>query len=295
MNIGWKPTAADRRLLLETRLAGPTPWLIAIMLFLTALATAAGLGLGAAAARIGEDLAGRMTIQIVEANPDRREAQARAAVDAARRLDGVRSVKRVSDAELAELLSPWLGEGPFGDGLPVPALIDIEFAASPDPATVEQAIRAAAPSARVDSHASWLAPLVDAIGSLRWLAAALVALMAGATAAVVVLAARAALNTHRATIDVLHLLGSTDTQIARLFQRRFAIDALIGGAAGVAVAVAVILLLGDRMGAVGSELLGSTALDWRGWLLLGLLPILGALLATLAARLTIVRALRKIL
>lgn len=295
MSIGWKPTAADKRLLLERRLAGPTPWLIAIMLFLTALATAAGLGLGAAAARIGEDLAGRMTIQIVEANPDTREAQARRAVAAARQLDGVRSVERVSDAEIAALLSPWLGEGALGEGLPVPALIDIQFAAAPDPAVVEQAIRAAAPSARVDSHSSWLAPLVEAIGSLKWLAVALVALMAGATAAVVVLAARAALNTHRATIDVLHLLGATDVQIARLFQRRFAIDALVGGLAGVALAAAVILLLGQRLGAVGSELLGSTALPAAGWALLAALPLLGALLATVVARLTVVRALRKIL
>ena len=34
------------------------------------------------------------------------------------------------------------------------------------------------------------------------------------------------LDTHRATIEILHLMGATDVQVARLFQRRIALDAL---------------------------------------------------------------------
>ena len=56
--------------------------------------------------------------------------------------------------------------------------------------------------------------------------------MVGATAATVVLAARAALDTHRGTIEMLHLMGATDVQVARLFQRRIALDALFGGLVG---------------------------------------------------------------
>ena len=47
--FGRKLGAADRRLLPEGRLAGPMPWVIAIMMFLTVLAAAAGLGLRNAA------------------------------------------------------------------------------------------------------------------------------------------------------------------------------------------------------------------------------------------------------
>jgi len=64
--------SADRRLLPEGRLAGPMPWVIAIMMFLTILAAAAGLGLGGAARSLGADIGNRATVQIVEANPDRR-------------------------------------------------------------------------------------------------------------------------------------------------------------------------------------------------------------------------------
>ena len=60
---------AERGLLPEGRIAGPMPWVIAIMMFLTVLAAAAGLGLAGAAARLDEQIGSRVTIQIVEANP----------------------------------------------------------------------------------------------------------------------------------------------------------------------------------------------------------------------------------
>ncbi|MFX5587301.1 hypothetical protein ABTE16_21390, partial [Acinetobacter baumannii] len=75
----------------------------------------------------------------------------------------------------------------------------------------------------------WMAPISNFMRIVIALAAGLVLLMATATATVVVLAARAGLDTHRDTIEILHMLGSTDMQIARLFQRRIALDTLIGG------------------------------------------------------------------
>jgi len=55
----------------------------------------------------------------------------------------------------------------------------------------------------------------------------------------------------------------------------------------------VILALGDRIGKVGSDLLGSVELPATGWIILGLLPIAGTLLAMVAARASIRLALRQ--
>ena len=129
----------------------------------------------------------------------------------------------------------------------------------------------------------------DEVAGGRALGAGL--LMMLATAAVVGLAARGAHDSHRGTIDVLHLMGSTDVQIARLFQRRIGLDALMGGALGFAFALLVILLIGLRLAATGSELLAAIALPMRDWLILVALPIAGVLLATLTARWTVLRAL----
>ena len=289
--------AADRRLLPEGRLSGPMPWVIAIMMFLTVLAAAAGLGLGSAADSLDQDTGTRATVQIVEPNPDRRAAEAQAALAVLERQPGVETVRQVAAKEMESLLEPWLGPGGLDGDLPIPAMIEVDL--SPEAYAQLDSLRAAisdvAPSARLDDNAQWLAPLAGLIGSLRWLAGALVLLMIAATAATVVLAARASLDTHRSTIEVLHLMGATDVQVARLFQRRIALDALFGGFVGLTAAALVLLVIGNRVGALGSDLLGSAQLPLLSWAIIVALPVFGVLLATVVARATILRALGRML
>lgn len=286
---------AEKRLLPEGRLSGPMPWVIAIMMFLTVLAAAAGLGLHGAAR--GLEGTGGITVQIVEADPAIREAEARAALAALRADPGIASAQRVGTEEIERLLEPWLGEGGLEAEIPIPAMVEAELApgAPGRLETIRTKVVAAAPSARVDDHGQWLAPLGRLIAALRWLAAGLVLLMAAATAATVVLAARAALDMHRGTIEVLHLMGATDAQVVRLFQRRIALDAFFGSAVGLGLALLVLWLIGDRVAALGSELIGSVGLPMTSWLVLALLPVAGVILAMLVARMTILRALRRIL
>jgi cell division transport system permease protein len=290
-------SAADRRLLPEGRMAGPMPWVIAIMMFLTILAAAAGIALAGSARSLGNDLDARLTVQLPEPNPGLREVQTREILTGLKRLAVVKTAQAVPQAQLDALLDPWLGSEPLDSDLPIPALIDVELKRTglDDVAVVRELVGMIAPTARVDQQAKWLQPLANLLTSLTWLALGLVALMTIATSAAVVLAARAALNTHRATIDVLHLLGSSDNQIAGLFQRRIALDALFGGLAGLLLALVVMLLIGERMRAIGSELLGSASLGWGGWALLFLLPLIGVVLSTVSARITVLRALRQIL
>jgi cell division transport system permease protein len=289
--------SADRRLLPEGRLAGPMPWVIAIMMFLTVLAAAAGLGLGSAAASLNAAVGDRVTVQIMDPNPDARAAAAARAADLLRRMPGVKMVRPLTPQEINHLLEPWLGAGGTEADLPIPAMIDADL--GPGGAARVDEVRAAlariVPSARLDRNGDWLGPLGELISSLKWLAGALVLMMIAATAATVVLAARAALDTHRGTIEVLHLMGATDVQVARLFQRRIALDALFGGGVGLVAAAAVLFLIGNRVAALGSDLIGSAQLPVGAWLLLVALPVLGVLLAMLVARTTILRALGRML
>ena len=273
------------------------PWVIAIMMFLTILAAAAGIALAGAARSLGNDLDARLTVQLPQPNAALRTMQTREILTGLRRLAVVKTAEAVPQAQLTALLEPWLGSEGLDADLPLPALIDVELkrAGSDDMAVVRELVGMIAPAARVDEQADWLQPLANLLKSLTWLAIGLVALMTVATSAAVVLAARASLNTHRATIDVLHLLGSSDNQIAGLFQRRIALDALFGGVAGLLLALIVMLLIGGRMRAIGSELLGTAGIGWVGWALLFTLPLIGTAISTVSARFTVLRALRQIL
>jgi cell division transport system permease protein len=290
---------AEAELIPQGRLSGPMPWVIAIMVALTVIAAAAGLAFSNTARNASDALTGGITVQIVNANPAERERQAQAALRSLRDTPGVVEATLVSQAEIDRLIEPWLGTPTDGEAaIPVPALIDARLR---DPVSGEmlgqlrRSLREVAPAARVDAQSTWLKPVFSAIGTMRWLSLALVGVLAFALAAAVLLAVRSALGTNRETIEIVHLLGGTDRQIARVFQRAIGFDAAGGGAIGLALGLVVVLLLGKQFGGLGAGLVSSGALGWPDWILLALIPVVGVGLAMFTARQTVIRALKKML
>lgn len=294
--------AQHRRLLPDRRLSGPTPWVIAILMLLTLLSAAAGIGLARSANAIGDAIAGRVTVQIVTANPVTRAEQASALRRVAAAQPFVRTARAVEQAELRATLDQWFGsaegDDPVLNSLPLPALVDIDFVGEDRAGHMTQLralVAREAPGARIIPHAEWLGPVARLIRSLAWIAGALVILMTLASAAVVIMTARAALGTHYTTIEMLHMIGATDQQITRLFQRRIAIDTAYGIALGSAVAALILLLIGWQWSGVTSGLAATASLGPAGWALLLALPLLAIALAALTARQTLLAALQKIL
>ncbi|MGB3797363.1 MAG: cell division protein [Alteraurantiacibacter sp.] len=287
------------RLLPQTRIAGPMPWVMAIMIALTVMATAAGLALSNVVYSARDEISGGITVQVVEGAPASRERQARRAVSFLVARDDVTSVRRVPDEELARLLEPWLGEAASdSDAVPTPALIDVQLSGrvtAPRLRELRNALLAEVPAARLDAQAGWLAPVFDALRSLQYLAIGLVALLAATSVAAVWLAARSALGSNRDTIEVIHHLGGTDGQIARIFQRSIGIDAALGGIAGLALGIGAIFVLGQQFAELGSGLVAGGSLDWRDWLAIAAVPAVGILLAVFTARFTVIAALRRML
>jgi len=290
MMLDWLlASPLDRRLLPSGRFAGATPWLIGIMMFVMMIVAATGLALAGGARLVREGIAHRYSIQIA----DGRASEARAAA-AVRRAPGVVRAVPVPEAELRATLEQWLGPVAAGEGadLPLPSLIEVELAPGADPAAIAATVGRAVPSAQFIADQSRLAPMLTTLTALTFIAALLVALIALATAAAVVLATRGALDTHRGTIEVMHGIGATDLQVTRLFQRKIAIDALIGGLAGAFVAALVLLLVaGGQFDALGDWTNGSL-LRGIDLAMLASLPLLAAILATLVARTTVLAALR---
>jgi len=303
--------AGEAEVVPQSRLLSPMPWVVAIMVALTVIAAAAGLALSNIAGAARAELSGGLTVQILEAQPDLRSRQAAASLAVLQSEPGVSGVRQVPDAEVDALLSPWLGSnGGLGvagasqgsvdtaDVVPVPALIDAHLDGTIAPerlAALRARILHVAPAARIDAQASWLRPVFGAIASLQMLALALMVLLAAAMASAVLLAARSALGNQRGTIEIVHMLGGTDGQIARIFARAFGLDAALGGALGGGIAVVVIVVLGGRFAGLGAGLVAGGALTWFDWAGLVLIPLAGVGLAMLTARQSVLGALRKML
>ena len=289
---------SQAELLPQARMSGPIPWVIAIMIMLMVIAVAGGLALRNVAKAAANELAGGVTVQVIEARADVRNAEAQQAEAILRGLPGVSQVRLVPQAEVDALVEPWLGAGVNEAEIPVPAMIDARLDGDISPQRLD-AIRAAlkgqVPAARVDAQSSWLGPVFSAISSLQWLALALVVLLGLATAAAVLLATRTALGSNRETIEIVHLLGGTDQQIARIFQRSTALAAAEGGLAGLAAAVTAVVLLGRSFAGLGSGMASGGTLGWLDWVIVACVPLIGIALATITARWTVLRALERML
>ena len=282
----------------HARLAGPMPWVIAIMVALTVIAAAGGLALNNLAEGARSELSGGATVQIVEALPEERNRQAQAAEALLVQHPAVASVRRVPDAELEQLLEPWLGVGTDKEAVPVPALLDLQLrseASEEQLGSMRRLVADEAPAARIDAQSAWLKPVFSAITSLQWLALVLVILLGLTSSAAVWLAARSALGTNRNTIEVVHLLGGTDGQIARIFQRSVGFDAILGGIAGLALGLMAVLTIGRQFAGLGSGMVAGGGLSWVNWLMLAAIPVAAVIIAMLTARLTVIGALRRML
>lgn len=283
--------ALESRLLPAKKFHRPTVAVVAIMTFAMVIAAAAALALASAAGGVASGAENRFVIVI----PAAVAQQLPDAVAAARSVDGVQSVTAIPEPDMRRTLRRWLGDAASSSDLPVPALATAELAPGADAAAVAKAVRAKVPQAKVSSETSELAPMLDALRLLQWLALATLLLIGGATAAAVVLAARGALDTHRSTVEIMHGIGATDEQLTQLFVRMIAFDSIAGAAAGALAAAGLLLIVGGSIAAASSDFAAGAPLDAWDFAALLSVPVAAVLIAIAVARRTLLRALRETL
>ncbi len=290
--------AAAAGLVPQSRLSGPIPWVIAIMIALVVIAAAGGLALSNLASNARADLSGAVTVQIVEADSETRAKKAAAAAEILANHSIVSALRVVPEDELGAMLEPWLGDGAGSQDLPIPALIDVQLtgASSEDQvARLQAALNEAVPGSRVDAQSDWLQPVYSALSALQYLALALIVLLGFACAAAVWLAARSSLANHRDTVEIIHLLGGSDAQVTRIFQRSVVRDAAFGSVVGLGLGVLAVWLLGRQFSALDSGMVAGGGLGWSDWAIIAAIPLVGIGLALLTGRITILMALRRML
>lgn len=285
-------------LLPRARFGGPIPWVIAVMVALTVLAAGGALALSNMVSSARGDLAGSATVQVIEADPEARAAKVAVVVDLIAQDPAVEGFRVVPEAEIVELLEPWLGGGEAMEAVPLPALVDVELRGGTNSVALERlgaTLEEAAPGSRIDNQAQLLAPVLSALRALQLTALAMIALLAFTGAAAVWLAARNVLGGNRDTIEIVHLLGGNDDQIARVFQRSILFDAIAGGLLGLVAGAAAIALVAGRFAALDSGMVAGGSLSTLDWAILALIPLFAVGIAVYTARMTVLSSLRKML
>jgi cell division transport system permease protein len=235
-DLGVKRAMADRLL----------PALVAAMAFLAALAAAGFVATGAVAHHWQEGAVASVTVQVPRpgepARVGRVETRRDAVLDILRAAPGLASVRPLTDAELSDLLRPWLGSSAESLSLPLPAVIAVHLrGAGPALGVLAARLNAAAPGTFVERHDVWarrVQVLARSLEACTGLALLVVALVAGLVVAV---ATRAGLAARREAIEVAHNLGASDGYIATRFARRATALAVLGAAGGALASVPLLM------------------------------------------------------
>jgi cell division transport system permease protein len=269
-------------------------FVIAVLCFLACM-TALGVIAGNRAAHgWAGQLQGEATVIVRARGGETPDAAAARAAEALAGVAGVTEARALEREKAYALIKPWLGDVSDLEDLPVPRLVAVSLDRK-RPATaqaMDRALKGQGLDAVVDDHSIWIKDIERAGRMVGWMGGVVFLLIAGAAAAVVAFATRSGLAARRDVVEVLHLTGAEDSQIANLFELRFARVAAVAGAIGAAAAALAGALL--RLIGGGQGITPALPVAWPDLLAVLPCPVLAAIVATVAARLTARRLIQKL-
>ena len=270
-------------------------FVVAALCFLAALAALSAKSTYGAARAWTAEVEGELTVTLQDV--DRRAAEdARKLIE---KTEGVTSAHLLTKEEIDELLEPNFGNRGLPDSLPLPQLIAVT--ADPGMADMGPALQGVLANAgydsAVDEHADWAGDVRRVLAITRLIALTAVLLLASTAVAVIAFATHAALLARRDIVDVLHLSGARDRFIASLFERRFWVLGLRAGAVGalLALGAAAAAIFAARAHGAHAGLLPELSLDYTDLVVLVMTPVTAGLAARIAARITVIRALKSMM
>lgn len=269
------------------------PWLIGIMVALATLLLCLSLTLGSWVI----DRHGTYDHSFTASLPASADNDAQRKVQAAlEQTAGVTAVKRLSDSELAHMLSGWLSGGEIGN-LPLPTMFDVTFdkKATIDYRALQKTLSDIAPGAQVDAHEAWMKVFSDFSAALRTLLTLLAVIIIASIGMMVAFTSRASLKLHMRTVHLLHSIGAEDHYIARQFQHEAFALVLPGAAAGCVSAGFIYWACGVYIASLGASIMPALNLQLAHIGLLLAIPIACSLVAWTVARISVMRQLALVL
>jgi cell division transport system permease protein len=270
-------------------------FVIGVLCFLACLTALGVLAADRAASGWSGQLRSEATVIVRAQGGETPDAAAARAAEVLAGVAGVSEARALEKEKAYELIRPWLGDVAADlDDLPVPRLVAVglDRRKPATAATLSAALKGQGLDAVVDDHSVWLKDIRHAAEVVRWTGVVIFLLIAGAAGAVVAYATRAGLAARRDVVEVLHLTGAEDAQIANLFELRFARVAAIAGAAGALTAGG--LGAGLRLIGGGDGITPALPIAWIDLLAVLPCPVLAAIVAAVAARLTARRLIRQL-
>lgn len=278
--------------------------MISIAVFLFAVTLAGVLSINSMLNAWNNSILGSLTVQIMPVNNINQEKarletleQQKKAVDFLKKLPETEQVSTLNDAQLQNLLQPWLGDGIDISELPTPRLIDVKLkkGAEIDFAKLAAKLAEVSPLASLDNHKLWLDKLVKFADGLKMLAMSILVLVIAITSGAIFYTTQTNLGLHKNIIEILHVMGAKDTYVAQQYAKRDAMLGFVGGCIGLFFAVPTIFMIAGLAEQIEGGIISEARLNWFSWGLILSLPLVSSLAAMTTAYYTVKRTLEKMM
>ncbi len=226
--------------------------IMTIMSFLTALTVLIGLMGFRLSASWQQDLAGTMTIQVLEAPDPLDPDPGPKIVDMIKDIAPRHTVSVVTQSESRQLLRPWIGDLELPDDLALPALVRLDALNSDQLSQLRNKINADGFVVEIDDHSVWRKNIQRSWRAVQFALVLIIIIILAASIFISSYATQSVLRARQNIIDVLSHVGARDNYVAQLFISRFGSLGLKAACVGTVLALISVLVLGLFTGFVSS-------------------------------------------
>jgi cell division transport system permease protein len=215
----------------------------------------------------------------------------------------VTNVQTVGREELQDILQPWLGDISSFPDLPLPTLLEISLQPEHDMNmdALAKKLSDAVPGVQLIAHYAWAGEVQRLANTISIVAFGVMLFIGFVLLLIMFFAARARLAMFAPEVEVLHTLGATDGFVAGEFQAQALRLSFWGAIFGL---LALLAVLGETLSFAFPEIFAalrnmngdiSMLEEWRYEIMgLFILPVAIVILNTLAARVAVLSALRRL-
>lgn len=258
--------------------------IMGLLTFLSVLALGIALSIGTGVIRWNAQWDNTATVQVT--NSKNIDATAKIIED---NRDKTKSIRRISDDEMADLMRPWISNGGAALKNYLPTMWEIEFKSESDMTSVQKALEK---NARFLTHASALKTSTSAGWKIIGISVIVMVLALGAIGVSISYIARNTAMLHRRELEILTQIGASDAFVAHQMQIIVAKITSLAVLCGFITAVPVLLLILSAAHSARVGLMAMLGLSGFGWWLLIALPILIVIFAIFVTRRTTLNILK---
>lgn len=239
--------------------------IMALLTFLSVIALGLAIAIGSGVARWNNQWELMATVQVM---PGQNADTAQKILNANK--DKIASIKKVSEDEMAELMSPWISGGGAAMKNYLPEMYEVKVNKKSDMKFLADKF---AGNARFLSHASALRGATGAGWRMIGIAGLILAMALGAITVCISFIARNTAQLHRRELEILNQVGARDDFVARQMQIIVGKISITAAFAGFVAAAPVLLLIMSAAHHARVGLMAMMGLGAAAWIVLALMPV----------------------